>query len=79
MGTRYQQLCLEDRCEIARLPAEGRSLRQIAAALDRAPSTISRELKRNFARLTGYGPSTEVFCQKLLHFKCESTSQLSPE
>ena len=57
MGTRYQQLCLEDRCTIARLHAEGRSIRQIAAALDRAPSTISRELKRNFARLTGYGPA----------------------
>ncbi|MBC8035912.1 MAG: IS30 family transposase [Rhizobiales bacterium] len=57
MGTRYQQLCLDDRFTIARLHAEGRSLRQIAAALDRAPSTISRELKRNFARQTGYGPA----------------------
>jgi IS30 family transposase len=57
MGTIYQQLCLEDRCAIARLHAEGRSLRQIAAALDRAPSTISRELKRNIARRTGYRPA----------------------
>jgi transposase, IS30 family len=47
MGRTYEQLSLEDRCEIARLQAEGRSLRQIAADLDRAPSTISRELKRN--------------------------------
>ncbi|MFL6821274.1 MAG: helix-turn-helix domain-containing protein, partial [Xanthobacteraceae bacterium] len=43
----YKQLSLEDRCDIARLQAAGRSIRQIAAALDRPPSTISRELKRN--------------------------------
>lgn len=57
MGTRYQQLGLEARCEIARLHAQGRSLRQIAAALDRAPSTISRELKRNISRQKGYQPA----------------------
>jgi transposase, IS30 family len=57
MGTRYQQLCLEDRCAIARLHTEGRPLRQIAAALDRAPSTVSRELKRNLTRQTGYRPA----------------------
>jgi IS30 family transposase len=48
---------LEDRCEIARLQAEGRSVRQIATALDRAPSTIARELKRNSGRQVGYKPS----------------------
>lgn len=47
MGQRYSHFSIEDRCEIARLQAEGRSLRQIAAALDRAPSSISRELKLN--------------------------------
>jgi hypothetical protein len=57
MGTRYAQLSLEDRCEIARLQANGCSIRQIAAALDRAPSTISRELKRNYGRQVGYGPA----------------------
>ena len=57
MGQRYAQLSLEDRCEIARLQAAGRSLRQIAAALDRAPSTISRELKRNGGRQVGYKPA----------------------
>ena len=54
---RYRQLSLEDRCEIARLQADGRSVRQIAAALDRPPSTISRELKRNSGRQVGYKPS----------------------
>lgn len=57
MGRRYRQLSLEDRCDIARLQANGRSVRQIAAALDRSPSTVSRELKRNTGRQIGYRPS----------------------
>ncbi len=57
MGRRYQQLSLEDRCEIARLQANGNSIRQIAAALDRAPSTIAREIRRNRGRQVGYKPS----------------------
>jgi len=52
MGESYDQLTLEERCAIAELHRAGRSLRQIAAALHRAPSTIARELKRN----TGSGP-----------------------
>jgi IS30 family transposase len=57
MGRCYQQLSLEDRCEIARLQAGGRSIRQIAAALDRAPSTIAREIKRNRSQFA-YKPSS---------------------
>ncbi len=57
MGRQYRQLSLEDRCEIARLQADGRSIRQIAAALDRPPSTISREIRRNRGRQVGYKPS----------------------
>jgi IS30 family transposase len=57
MGTRYQQLSLEDRCTIARLHGEGGSLRQIAASVDCAPSTVSRELKRNTSRQKGYLPA----------------------
>jgi transposase, IS30 family len=56
MGRTYKQLSLEDRCEIARLSANGGSIRQIAAALDRPPSTISRELKRNRGASLGYKP-----------------------
>src|SRR5438132_9948266 len=58
MGRKYQQLSLENRCEIARLQADGCSIRQIAAALDRAPSTISREVKRNRGRHIGCAPTT---------------------
>lgn len=56
MGRRYEQLSLEERCEIARLQADGVSLRQIAAALHRSPSSIARELKRNRSR-NGYKPT----------------------
>jgi IS30 family transposase len=57
MDRTYAQLSLDDRCEIARLHADGRSIRQIAAALDRAPSTVSRELKRNSGKQVGYKPA----------------------
>ena len=57
MGERYEQLSLDERCEIAKLREDGGSIRQIAAALDRQPSTISRELKRN----TGSGPRAKAY------------------
>jgi len=57
MGDQYEQLSLEERCTIARLREAGQSIRQIAAALDREPSTISRELKRNTGRHVGYQPA----------------------
>ena len=57
MGRRYEHLSFEERGEIAELCRAGRSIRQIAAALDRQPSTISRELKRN----TGDGPRAEAY------------------
>ena len=57
MGQRYRQFSFEERCEIARLQGEGRSLRQIAASLDRAPSSVARELKRNSGVQVGYKPA----------------------
>ncbi len=56
MGLHYTQLDIVERCEIARLHATGHSLRQIAAALDRSPSTVARELKRNPSANGGYRP-----------------------
>jgi IS30 family transposase len=52
MGTTYEQLSLEERVEIYRLHAGGKSLGSIGRTLGRAKTTISRELKRN-ARPTG--------------------------
>ena len=56
MGEHYEHLSLEERCQIAQLRAEGQSIRHIAAAVDRPPSTISRELKRNSGAQLGYKP-----------------------
>jgi len=57
MGRQYEQLSLEQRIEISRLQTAGHSIRQIAAALDRSPSTISRELRRNKGKVVGYKPA----------------------
>jgi IS30 family transposase len=60
MGCCYGQLSLEERIEIYRLHLAGRSGNQIAIALARARSTISRELRRNGRRTKvwrgGYAP-----------------------
>ena len=57
MGNAYTQVSMEERCEIARLRSQGASVRQIAAGVDRPPSTVARELKRNGSRTLGYQPS----------------------
>lgn len=57
MGDSYDQLTLEERCAIARLREGGQTIGQIAAALDRSPSSISRELRRN----TGSGPRAGAY------------------
>ena len=57
MGQNYEQLSLEERCTLCRLSQAGKTIRQIAAAMDRAPSTIMRELKRNTGSQVGYQPA----------------------
>jgi len=57
MGQVYEQLSLEERCEIARRCEAGETVRKIAAALDRSPSTVSRELKRNRGSGKRYKPA----------------------
>jgi len=47
MGKRYGQLTMEERVEIYRLHADGKSRRVIGACLGRSAATISRELRRN--------------------------------
>ena len=56
MGKRYRQVTIEERCAIARLQAEGGSIRQIAADLDRSAWTVARGLKRNGSKSGGYQP-----------------------
>jgi IS30 family transposase len=57
----YRQLSTEERYHIAALRKLGRSARQIAAELDRHPSTVAREVKRNATPYDGaYRPSFAV-------------------
>lgn len=61
MAKNYKHLSLTERIELYRMRTEGQPIRAVAATLGRAPSTISRELKRN-SRSTkvwagGYAPA----------------------
>ena len=47
MGKKYKHLTLEERIEIYRLRADGKSLGAISELIGRDKSTVSRELKRN--------------------------------
>lgn len=51
---RYQRLTLMEREELSRMLAAGYSLRATAQALQRAPSTVSRELARHHASPVSY-------------------------
>ena len=53
---RYQQLQPEDLVTMASLLQQNHSLRDIAAVLNRSPSTISRERQRNVAKAVGIAP-----------------------
>ena len=53
--TTYQQLQPEDRITIASMRQRGIGVRAIARMLERAPSTIARELARNTTTLQDYG------------------------
>ena len=57
MGNHYGHFGLDERCKVAELHQAGHSVRQIATALDRSPSSISRELKRNRGSTVGYKPA----------------------
>lgn len=47
MGQRYEHLCAEERGTIMAMTLQGASARAMARALDRSPSTVSRERRRN--------------------------------
>ena len=54
---KYHQLTSEERYALSAFRKQGYSIRGVARALNRAPSTISREIRRN-RRWDGYRPST---------------------
>jgi len=69
MGRHYEQFSLEERCTVSRLKQAGKTVRQIAAAMDRAPSSIARELKRNSGRQVGYQPAYAQQQAKSRHWR----------
>ena len=69
MGQKYEQLSLEQRCTITRYRQAGKTIRQIAAVMDRAPSTIARELKRNSGTQVGYQPAYAEQQAKSRHWR----------
>ena len=52
----YKHLTIGERESILRMLVEGKQNREIAQALGRSPSTISRELRRNCRRREDYSP-----------------------
>ena len=54
----YRQLTSEERYALSMLRKQGYTVRGIARALGRAPSTVSREVRRNSRKDGGYRPST---------------------
>lgn len=54
----YKHITIEERACIKKMKSEGSSIRAIARCLDRSPSTISRELRRNKGRNGVYHPVT---------------------
>lgn len=75
-------LSFAEREEIALLKAEGAGVRQIARRLDRAPSTISRELRRNAATRGGkleYRASVAQWKAELLALRPKKARLLTNE
>lgn len=54
MASHYHQLCAEERACIMQMTAQRHSLRQIAALLRRAPSSISREIRHHTTATVAY-------------------------
>ena len=57
----YTHLTLNERKYLQQLLSEGYSLRKIAFILERSPSTISREVKRNKAKYRPHGKSDNSY------------------
>lgn len=84
MGQSYEQLGLAERIEIFRLRAGGRSLRQVAAALGRHASTVSRELRRNGVPTKtwqgGYDPArAQRLAERRRHWDCRFKLARQPD
>lgn len=82
----YIHLTINERCCIYQFKLSGMSIRQIARALQRSPSTISRELKRNSYKtgihysITKYSPNIAQSLANIRHsnshrkLECDTSS-----
>ena len=74
----YTHLTLSEREYLEEKLKEGKSLRQIADALGRSPSTISRELKRNWSKKAKrYHHLNANNCYKFRRKKCHRKNNLT--
>lgn len=74
----YTHLTLSEREYLEGKLKKGESLRQIAAALGRSPSTISREVKRNWSKKANrYHHWNANNCYKFRRKKCHRKNNLS--
>lgn len=75
----YHHLTTNERESILRMLGEGCSLRKIAKALQRAASTISRELSRNKKKKTDYSPRSAEQRYNRCRRRCHKKTVLSEE
>jgi len=78
MGTRYDHLSLEERCDLRGLMSMGLSKAEISRRLGRHRSTIDRELRRN-SNVGGYRPDSaerRAWARKLRGSKIERSTHL---
>lgn len=74
----YKHLTLSEREYLEAKLKEGKSLRQIAAALGRSPSTISREVRRNWSKKADhYHHWNANNCYKFRRKKCHRKNNLT--
>src|SRR5699024_6408123 len=74
----YKHLTLSEREYLELKLKEGKSLRQIAAALGRSPSTISREVKRNWSKKANrYHHWNANNCYKFRRKNCHRKNNLT--
>ncbi|MFA5762837.1 MAG: IS30 family transposase [Bacilli bacterium] len=65
----YSHFTIEERISLKHLLAKNISIRQIAKELNRSPSSISREIKRNSSKPNEYGTKYHVSVAEKLHKK----------
>jgi len=74
----YSHLTIEERTCIYQLKLSGVSIRSIARAINRSPSTVSRELKRNNCRNQyGYRPHVAQKRYRIRRMKCRPNVRIN--